>query len=74
MTEKADAKINAKVSKAEKELKMLKDELELHKETTNVSDSCRQLAEFSEKEEEPFSSKHKQENEWKVKSGGCIIL
>jgi|EP00979_Chaetoceros_neogracilis_P006146 hypothetical protein len=68
-------KQNPKVTKAEKELKNIKDELEILKEARPLSATCGELTEYSEREEEPFSASHEEPNTWhKSESGGCVIL
>jgi len=68
-------KENPKVTKAEKELMTVKDELDILKEAKPLSATCGELTEYSEREEEPFSSTHEELNAWhKSESGGCIIL
>jgi hypothetical protein len=59
----------------EKELKSLKEELEVHKEAKRVSASCQDIVEHSEREDEPFSSSYHQTNTWHKSEGGwCTIL
>jgi hypothetical protein len=70
----ANAK-NATIEKFEKELKSAKDELQILKEAKPLSATCTEIAEFSEREEEPFSSEHGEPNSWhKSDKGGCIII
>lgn len=63
------------MEKFEKELKNAKDELSILKEAKPLSATCIEIAEFSQREEEPFSSEHVEPNSWhKSEKGGCIIL
>jgi len=63
------------MEKYEKELKSIKDELLILKEAKPLSETCTEIAEFSQREEEPFSSEHGEPNSWhKSDKGGCIIL
>jgi hypothetical protein len=63
------------MEKFEKELKSAKDELLILKEAKPLSASCAEITEFSQREEEPFSSEHNEPNSWhKSEKGGCIIL
>lgn len=73
MTDKK--KESAKVNKAEQELKEAKDELEILKEAKPLSSRFDELKEYSEKEDEPFSSSFVEPNDWhKSEKGGCVIL
>ena len=61
----------------EKQLAKLKDELKLCKEAKTMSETCSELKEYSEQEEEPFSSTHTEPISWhKNPNGGspCVIL
>ncbi len=63
------------LAKVEKDLEFLKDELEVHKEAKPLSTSCSDIADFSQRENEPFSAVTDEPNEWhKSEGGGCIIL
>ena len=75
MTDKVETKSNSNLAKVEKELDVLKDELDVHKEAKPVSSSCGDIAEYSQRENEPFSAVHDEPNEWhKSEGGGCVIL
>jgi len=74
MTDK-ETKANAALTKIENELMSLKDELKVHKEAKTVSAACGDIAEFSQRGEEPFSSSSNEQNSWhKSEGGGCVIL
>ena len=65
------------LTKVEKQLNCLKDELDVCKEAKKLSEACHDIHEFSEKEEEPFSISHKEPITWHENSGGgggCSIL
>jgi hypothetical protein len=70
-------KATATIESVEKELEKLKDELNLCREAKPVSDTCSELKEYSEREEEPFSSSHTDPIPWHKSQnggGGCAIL
>ena len=70
-------KEHVSIGTVEKELTKLKDELKLCKEAKPVSDTCSELKEYSEREEEPFSSSHTEPIPWHKNQnggGGCAIL
>ncbi len=59
----------------EKELKQLKDELEVRKEAKPVSKACEEITGFAGKTNEPFSTTAEEPNPWhKSEGGGCVIL
>ena len=75
MSDENDSKGDQKLEKVQKELEVLRNELEIHKEAKPVSSSCGDIAEYSQRENEPFSSIHDEPNEWhKSEGGGCVIL
>eukprot|EP00552_Chaetoceros_brevis_P002863 CAMPEP_0197745290 /NCGR_PEP_ID=MMETSP1435-20131217/41627_1 /TAXON_ID=426625 /ORGANISM="Chaetoceros brevis, Strain CCMP164" /LENGTH=70 /DNA_ID=CAMNT_0043336973 /DNA_START=28 /DNA_END=240 /DNA_ORIENTATION=- len=65
-----------KLEKAEEEVKKLRDELKIHKEAKPFSKVCEDIAKFSQKENEPFSTAPQEHpNPWmKSEGGGCVIL
>lgn len=63
------------MDKFEKELQSAKEELQILNEAKPLSATCTELAEFSQREDEPFSSEHGEPNAWhKSDKGGCTIL
>lgn len=69
------------IQKTEKEIETLQHELNVCKEATQTSESCKKLREFTEgveiKAEEPFSTTYTKPNVWHSNAGGgggCIIL
>ncbi len=65
------------IKKTEKELENLKYELEVCREAKKMSEACSNLRDFSEGEEEPFSSSYTDAISWHKNpggGGGCIIL
>lgn len=66
---------NPALKKVNDELDVLKDQLKVHKEAKPVSKACVDIAEYSERENEPFSTITDEPNEWhKSEGGGCIII
>lgn len=67
----------AKAVELEKEVKKLKYELKILKEAKPLSDACKSISEFTQKDYEPFSTSHVEPNEFHKKvggGGGCNIL
>jgi hypothetical protein len=65
------------LSKLEKEIVHLKEELEVCLEAKPASEACEALYEYIEKEEEPFSTSFGQPIDWHKSAnggGGCVIL
>ena len=64
------------LTKLEKEISHLREELEVCKEAKPASEACGALFDFAEKEEEPFSTSAGP-NDWHKSAGGggaCVIL
>ena len=65
------------LAKLEKEMKILNEELEVSKEAKTTKDACAALCDYSEREQEPFSTSYNDVNEWHKSAGGsgaCVIL
>ena len=66
-----------KAVQLEKEVERLQYELKILKEAKPLSDACKSISEFTQKDEEPFSSDCVEQNEFHKKvggGGGCNIL
>ena len=66
-----------KYQQLEEEVKKLQYELKILKEAKPLSDACKYISDFTQKDEEPFSSSHVEPNEFHKKvggGGGCNIL
>lgn len=67
------------LSKVEKELKSLKDELAICQEAKTTGEACKEIIDHCQKSAEPFSvpDPSDEPNKWHKnpsKKGGCIIL
>ena len=68
---------DAKAVELETEVERLQYELKILKEAKPLSDACRSISDFTEKDVEPFSSHYVEPNEFHKKvggGGGCNIL
>ena len=66
-----------KAVQLEKEVERLQYELKILKEAKPLSDACKSISDFTQKDDEPFSTSYVDGNEFHKKvggGGGCIIL
>ena len=63
----------AKAVELEKELKKLKYELKILKEAKPLSDACKSISEFTQKDYEPFSTSHVEPNEFHKKVAAVVV-
>ena len=59
-----------KAAKLEEQVKSLNEELQICTEAKSTSEACEVLSAFAQKKEEPFTSCHKEPNEWHKSAGG----